>query len=117
MAASKKQTSIKVAIPQWCLDVLVSAPSQDEIEDVKQYVYEHHDVARLPDVALLCTFALMVRYPTTGGRHFGNDEIAMLGNRNPEVLRNTINTMPDVVLALQDALTPKKKIQPTKKEK
>jgi len=122
VASKEKKNSVKVTISQWCLDVLVSQPSQDEIDDVVQYIKDHHDVARLRDVAVLATFALMVRYPATGARQFGNDEIAMLANRAPDALLNTLDALHEVTskvcLQVQDSLAAKPAAKiPTKKVK
>lgn len=119
MASEKKKAAVKVTISQWCLDVLVSAPSQAEIDDLVQYIKAEHDIARLPGVVALAAFALMVRYPGTGARHFGNDELLLLSKRNPavlaEVLSNAQADADKLQTTLEAALTLTSK--PTKKVK
>jgi len=120
VATDKKKSVVKTTITQWCLDVVVAVPSQDEINDVVQYIKEHADVARLPEIAMVATFALMVRYPVTGARHFGNDELAMLSNRKIDILSNVCCLMlteaAKITAAIEAALMPTEK-PPTKKVK
>lgn len=114
MPATKKQ------IPQWCLEVLLDTPSQQEIADVRRYIAEQRDVARIPDVHRLAAFCLIVRYPATGGRHFSNEEIRLIAKRNKQVIDGVLATVPaitaEVIASLTD--TQKKTTKPpTKKAK
>lgn len=98
--ADKKKAAVKTAIPQWCLEVLIDAPGQDEIDDVSRFLKENHDARQLPNVAQAAAFSLIVRYPETGARHFGNDEIEMLTRRNASVIQDTLDMLPDVSKSL-----------------
>lgn len=118
---AKKQSGVKTSIPQWCLDeVWVDAPSQEEVSEVATLLTTDHDLARIPDVLTFAAFSLMVRYPGTGGRHFGNDEIPLLSKRNPDVIKSVLAVLPDVAKDVMAALSPVKKVAPktpTKKDK
>jgi response regulator of citrate/malate metabolism len=117
-AAKNKGKGITLQLTQWCLDVLVETPDQDEVDQVAQYLVEHRDVQRLPNVIAAATFSLMVRYPATGTRHFSNDEIEMLTRRNGDVIQSALDALPDVsakvAAAIAAVLSPK---TPTKKVK
>ena len=96
----------------------MDAPSQEEIYDVAALLIQNHDVARIPDVLSLAAFSLMVRYPASGARHFGNDEIPMLANRNPAVIKDVLELLPDTTKTVIAAITPAKAAKsPTKKDK